>query len=127
MKHTLRFEKTWQEETKSSVPRMVGNLVYGVSPVSAALSVRRREFYALLGDKTLDLSSIHRTKESRKSFEKVIKLSEKLNLMEHEQEGYGLTRSLRASSRRDIFVVGKIKKSASGMFITDEKLCNACA
>ena len=52
MKHTLRFEKTWQEETKSSVPRMVGNLVYGVSPVSAALSVRRREFYALLGDKS---------------------------------------------------------------------------
>ncbi|KAF2585434.1 hypothetical protein F2Q70_00034908 [Brassica cretica] len=41
MKHTLRLKKTWQEATKSSVPRMVCNLVYRVSPVSAALYVGR--------------------------------------------------------------------------------------
>ncbi|WZZ08148.1 hypothetical protein YC2023_094069 [Brassica napus] len=78
MKHTLRLKKTWQEATKSSVPRMVGNLVYRVSPVSAALSVGRREFYVLFVEEGLDFSSIHRKKEARKSFEKVIKLSEKL-------------------------------------------------
>ncbi|KAF3511428.1 hypothetical protein F2Q69_00010051 [Brassica cretica] len=92
MKHTLRLDKTWQEATKSSVPRMVGNMVYRVSPVSAALSVGRREFYVLFVEECFDLSSIHRKKEAKKSFEKVIKLSEKL-------------KSLVASSRRDIFSV----------------------
>ncbi|WZY76291.1 hypothetical protein YC2023_022675 [Brassica napus] len=57
---------------------MVGNLLYEVSPVSAALSVGRREVYALFVEEALDFSSIHRKKETRKSFEKVIKLSEKL-------------------------------------------------
>ncbi|KAH0885267.1 hypothetical protein HID58_061363 [Brassica napus] len=63
--------------TKSSVPRMVGNMVYGGSPVSAALSVGRREFYALFIEEGLDWSSIPWKKEAMKSFEKVIKLAEK--------------------------------------------------
>ncbi|KAF3555332.1 hypothetical protein F2Q69_00015794 [Brassica cretica] len=58
LKHTLRLKKTRQEATKSSVPRMVGNMVYGGSPVSAALSVGRREFYALFIEEGLDWSSI---------------------------------------------------------------------
>ncbi|CAF1705797.1 BnaC03g74200D [Brassica napus] len=58
-------KKTWQKATESSVPRMVGNLVYGVSPVSAAFSFGRRDFYALFVEEGLDLSSIHRKKVSQ--------------------------------------------------------------
>ncbi|KAL0788555.1 hypothetical protein Bca101_004801 [Brassica carinata] len=92
-------KKTWQKATESSVPRMVGNLVYGVSPVSAAFSFGRRDFYALFVEEGLDLSSIHRKKVSQESFQKVIKLSQNsspksefdpdFSLMEHEQEGNG--------------------------------------
>ncbi|KAG2329222.1 hypothetical protein Bca52824_000402 [Brassica carinata] len=63
MKHTLRLKKTWQEAT---------------NPISAALSVGRQEFYALFIHEDLYLSSIPWKKEAMKSFEKVIKLSEKL-------------------------------------------------
>ncbi|ESQ50357.1 hypothetical protein EUTSA_v10002296mg [Eutrema salsugineum] len=72
--------KTWQEATESSVPRMVGEVVYGVSPVLAALSVGRREFYALYVQEGLDLSSNNRKKKDKKGFEKVLKMSEKLGL-----------------------------------------------
>ncbi|KAL0669392.1 hypothetical protein Bca4012_032096 [Brassica carinata] len=56
---------------------MVGNMVYGGSPVSAALSVGRREFYALFIKEGLDWSSIPWKKEAMKSFEKVVKLAKK--------------------------------------------------
>ncbi|KAF3577684.1 hypothetical protein DY000_02033143 [Brassica cretica] len=92
--------------TKSSVPRMVGNMVYGGSPVSAALSVGRREFYALFIEEGLDWSSIPWKKEAMKSFEKVIKLAEK--------KGYGLTRSVGSSSRRDIFLVAQDQEICFG-------------
>ncbi|CAN7079035.1 unnamed protein product [Brassica oleracea var. botrytis] len=39
-------KKTWQKETESSVPKMVGNLVCGVSPV---------QLHSLLGDETSTL------------------------------------------------------------------------
>ncbi|VVA99737.1 unnamed protein product [Arabis nemorensis] len=73
-------KKTWQEVTESSVPRMIGEVVYGVSPVLAALSVGRREFYALYVQEGLDLSSNNRKKKDKKGFEKVLKISEKLGL-----------------------------------------------
>ncbi|CAH8356099.1 unnamed protein product [Eruca vesicaria subsp. sativa] len=72
--------KTWQEATESSVPRMVGEVVYGVSPVLAALSAGRRELYALYVQEGLDLSSNNKKKKDKKGFEKVLKLSEKLGL-----------------------------------------------
>ncbi|KAG7579784.1 50S ribosomal protein L30e-like [Arabidopsis thaliana x Arabidopsis arenosa] len=72
--------KTWQEATESSVPRLEGEVVYGVSPVLAALSVGRREFYALYVQEGLDLSSNNRKKKDKKGFEKVLKISEKLGL-----------------------------------------------
>ncbi|WZZ53046.1 hypothetical protein YC2023_053153 [Brassica napus] len=102
---------------------MVGNMVYGGSPVSAALSVGRREFYALFIEEGLDWSSIPWKKEAMKSFEKVIKLAEKntlsefdpdLSMMEYEQEGYGLTRSVGSSSRRDIFLVAQDQEICFG-------------
>ncbi|CAF1749845.1 unnamed protein product [Brassica napus] len=74
---------------------MVGNLLYGVSPVSATLSAGRRELYALFVEETLDLRSIH-------------------SLMENEQEGNGLTRSLGDSSRRDIFLVAQDQEICFG-------------
>uniref|UniRef100_A0A1J3HQG4 rRNA methyltransferase 1, mitochondrial n=1 Tax=Noccaea caerulescens TaxID=107243 RepID=A0A1J3HQG4_NOCCA len=73
-------KKTWQEASESSVPRMVGEVVYGVSPVLAALTVGRREFYALYVQEGLDLSSNNKKKKDKKGFEKVLKLSEKLGL-----------------------------------------------
>ncbi|KAL0702917.1 hypothetical protein Bca4012_059039 [Brassica carinata] len=72
--------RTWQEATESSVPRMVGEVVYGVSPVLAALSAGRRELYALYVQEGLDLSSNNKKKKDKKGFEKVLKLSEKLGL-----------------------------------------------
>ncbi|KAG2304616.1 hypothetical protein Bca52824_033267 [Brassica carinata] len=98
MKHTLRFKKTWQDATKSGAPRMVGKLVYGVSPVpvSAALSVERREFYALFVEEAWLLIR-----------DNLFEFDPDFSLVEHEQEGYGLTRSLRASSRRNILVMGQ--------------------
>ncbi|CAN8257593.1 unnamed protein product [Cochlearia groenlandica] len=73
-------KRTWQEATESSVPRMVGEVVYGVSPVLAALSVGRREFYALYVQEGLDLSSNNKKKKDKKGFEKVLKISEQLGL-----------------------------------------------
>ncbi|KAJ0254185.1 Uncharacterized protein HA466_0107260 [Hirschfeldia incana] len=72
--------KTWQEATESSVPRMVGEVVYGVSPVLAALSAGRRELYALYVQEGLDLSSNNKKKKDKKGFERVLKLSEKLGI-----------------------------------------------
>uniref|UniRef100_M4FD56 rRNA methyltransferase 1, mitochondrial n=3 Tax=Brassica campestris TaxID=3711 RepID=M4FD56_BRACM len=59
---------------------MVGEVVYGVSPVLAALSAGRRELYALYVQEGLDLSSNNKKKKDKKGFERVLKLSEKLGL-----------------------------------------------
>ncbi|KAL0645858.1 hypothetical protein Bca4012_044149 [Brassica carinata] len=55
----------------------------------------KRELYALFVEETLDLRSIH-------------------SLMENEQEGNGLTRSLGDSSRRDIFLVAQDQEICFG-------------
>ncbi|KAF3562090.1 hypothetical protein DY000_02015571 [Brassica cretica] len=68
---------------------------YNQTNVSATLSAGRRELYALFVEETLDLRSIH-------------------SLMENEQEGNGLTRSLRDSSRRDIFLVAQDQEICFG-------------
>ncbi|XVF88631.1 hypothetical protein PTKIN_Ptkin19aG0066400 [Pterospermum kingtungense] len=72
--------KTWKEATESTVPKMVGEGVYGVGPVLAALSAGRREFYALYVQEGLDLSSNNRKKKDKKGFEKVFRMAEKLGL-----------------------------------------------
>ncbi|CAL1414293.1 unnamed protein product [Linum trigynum] len=73
--------KTWKEaNTESTLPKVVGEGVYGVGPVLAALSAGRREFYALYVQQGLDLSSNNRKKKDKKGFEKVLKMAEKLGL-----------------------------------------------
>ncbi|CAK8579493.1 unnamed protein product [Lathyrus sativus] len=72
--------KTWREATESTVPKVVGEGIYGVGPVLAALSAGRREFYALYVQQGLDLSSNNRKKKDKKGFERVLKIAEKLNL-----------------------------------------------
>lgn len=72
--------KTWKEATESSVPKMVGEGIYGVGPVLAALSAERREFYALYIQEGLDLSSNNRKKKDKKGFEKVLRIAEKIGL-----------------------------------------------
>lgn len=72
--------KTWQEASESSVPRLVGQGVYGVGPVLAALSAGRREFYALYVQEGLDLSNNNRKKKDKKSFERVLRMAENFGL-----------------------------------------------
>ncbi|XP_022762320.1 rRNA methyltransferase 1, mitochondrial-like [Durio zibethinus] len=72
--------KTWKEATESTLPKMVGEGVYGVGPVLAALSAGRREFYALYVQEGLDLSSNNRKKKDKKGFEKVFRMAEILGL-----------------------------------------------
>ncbi|XP_042490618.1 rRNA methyltransferase 1, mitochondrial [Macadamia integrifolia] len=72
--------KTWKEATPSTIPKMVGEAVYGVGPVLAALSAGTREFYALHVQEGLDLSSNNRKKKDKKGFEKVLKIAERIGL-----------------------------------------------
>ncbi|XP_015954197.1 uncharacterized protein LOC107478576 [Arachis duranensis] len=72
--------ETWKEATESTVPKIVGEGIYGVGPVLAALSAERREFYALYVQEGLDLSSNNRKKKDKKGFEKVLKIAEKVGL-----------------------------------------------
>ncbi|KAJ6822041.1 uncharacterized protein M6B38_131395 [Iris pallida] len=74
---------TWKEAIDSSLPKMVGQGIYGVAPVLAALSVERREFYALYVQQGLDLSGNNRKKKKnkdKKGVEKVIKLAQNIGL-----------------------------------------------
>ncbi|KAL2500930.1 tRNA/rRNA methyltransferase (SpoU) family protein [Forsythia ovata] len=72
--------KTWKEATESTLPKIVGEGIYGVGPVLAALSAGRREFYALYVQEGLDLSVNNRKKKDKKGFEKVMKMAEKIGL-----------------------------------------------
>ncbi|CAH9143743.1 unnamed protein product [Cuscuta epithymum] len=82
--------KTWKEATESTVPKMVGEGVYGIGPVLAALSAERREFYALYIQEGLDLSSNNRKKKDKKGFEKVLKMAEKIRLCTKELSKHDL-------------------------------------
>ncbi|XVE98085.1 hypothetical protein REPUB_Repub03eG0074900 [Reevesia pubescens] len=82
--------KTWKEATESTLPKMVGEGVYGVGPVLAALSAGRREFYALYVQEGLDLSSNNRKKKDKKGFEKVFRMAEKLGLNANEVSKHDL-------------------------------------
>ncbi|KAG1346599.1 rRNA methyltransferase 1, mitochondrial-like [Cocos nucifera] len=72
--------KTWKEATESSVPKMVGQGVYGVAPVLAALMAARREFYALYVQEGLDLTKNNKKKKDKKAVEKVLQIAEKIGL-----------------------------------------------
>lgn len=76
--------RTWKEATESSVPKIIGEGVYGVGPVLAALSAGRREFYALYIQQGLDLSTNNRKKKDKKGFERVLKMAEKIGLSTRE-------------------------------------------
>ncbi|KAM1155546.1 hypothetical protein ACFX13_027015 [Malus domestica] len=73
-------KKTWNEATESSVPRMIGQSVYGVGPVLAALSAGRREFYALYIQEGMDLSKNNRKKKDKKGFERILLMADKIGL-----------------------------------------------
>ncbi|KAK4432968.1 rRNA methyltransferase 1, mitochondrial [Sesamum alatum] len=72
--------KTWKEAKESTVPKIVGEGIYGVGPVLAALSAGRREFYALYVQEGLDLTLNNKKKKDKKGFEKVLKMAEKIGL-----------------------------------------------
>ncbi|KAI3878675.1 hypothetical protein MKW92_012187 [Papaver armeniacum] len=60
----------WKEATESTLPKMVGEGIYGVGPVLAALSAGRREFYTLHVQEGLDLSSNNKKKRTRKGLKR---------------------------------------------------------
>uniref|UniRef100_A0A7C9AQ69 rRNA methyltransferase 1, mitochondrial n=1 Tax=Opuntia streptacantha TaxID=393608 RepID=A0A7C9AQ69_OPUST len=73
--------KTYREANhESTLPKMVGEGVYGVGPVLAALSAGRREFYTLYVQEGLDLSKNNKKKKDKKGFEKVLKIADKVGL-----------------------------------------------
>ncbi|KAL5219904.1 hypothetical protein ABZP36_024617 [Zizania latifolia] len=72
--------KTWKEAEESTVPKMVGQGVYGVGPVLAALMAGRREFYALYMQEGMDLVGSNKKKKDKKGVEKVLQLAERIGL-----------------------------------------------
>lgn len=72
--------KTGKEAGESTVPKMVGQGVYGVGPVLAALMAGRREFYALYMQEGMDLSGSNKKKKDKKAVEKVLRMAEKISL-----------------------------------------------
>ncbi|XP_073043316.1 uncharacterized protein [Primulina eburnea] len=82
--------KTWKEAKESTVPKLVGEGIYGVGPVLAALSAARREFYGLYIQEGLDLGTNNRKKKDKKGFEKVLKMAEKLGLSQKELSKHDL-------------------------------------
>lgn len=77
-------KKVWKEATESTIPKMIGDTVYGVGPVLAALSANRREFYVLYVQEGIDLTGNNKKKKDKKGFEKVLKVAEKLGLTKKE-------------------------------------------
>ncbi|MQM03751.1 hypothetical protein Taro_036540 [Colocasia esculenta] len=82
--------KTWKQATESSVPKMVGEGVYGVGPVLAALTVRRREFYSLYVQEGLDLSGNNKKKKDKKGVEKILRVAEEIGLTVKEASKHDL-------------------------------------
>ncbi|XP_051114352.1 uncharacterized protein LOC127239985 [Andrographis paniculata] len=72
--------KTWKEAKESTMPKMVGEGVYGVGPVLAALTAGRREFYAMYVQEGLDLSANNRKKKDKKGFDRILKMAERLEV-----------------------------------------------
>lgn len=77
-------KKVWKEASESSIPKMVGECVYGVGPVLAALSANRREFYCLYVQEGIDLTGNNKKKKDKKGFEKVLRVADKLGLTKKE-------------------------------------------
>ncbi|KMT03207.1 hypothetical protein BVRB_8g197560 [Beta vulgaris subsp. vulgaris] len=73
-------KKTYREAHESSLPKMVGEGVYGVGPVLAALTAGRREFYTLYVQEGLELSKNNKKRKDKKGFEKVLKIADKIGL-----------------------------------------------
>ncbi|CAI9100446.1 OLC1v1037556C1 [Oldenlandia corymbosa var. corymbosa] len=72
--------KTWKEATESTVPKIVGEGIYGIGPILAALSAERREFYALYVQEGIDLSGNNKRKKDKKGFEKILHMAERIGL-----------------------------------------------
>lgn len=74
--------KTWREASESSIPKMVGESVYGVGPILAALTIGRRDFYALYVQEGMDLNGNNKKKKKKdkKGVENIFKMAEKLGL-----------------------------------------------
>ncbi|XXG48161.1 hypothetical protein AAC387_Pa02g2678 [Persea americana] len=82
--------KTWKEAHPSTVPEVVGEGVYGVGPVLAALTIARREFYTLHVQEGLDLTSSNRKKKDKKGVEKVLRIAERIGLTVKETSKHDL-------------------------------------
>ncbi|KAM0057233.1 putative 50S ribosomal protein L30e [Helianthus debilis subsp. tardiflorus] len=77
-------KRVWKEASETSVPKIIGECVYGVSHVLVALSANRREFYVLYVQEGIDLTGNNKKKRDKKAFEKVLKLADKIGLTKKE-------------------------------------------
>ncbi|KAF5779258.1 putative 50S ribosomal protein L30e [Helianthus annuus] len=77
-------KRVWKKTRESSIPKIIGECVYGVSPVLVALSANRREFYVLYVQEGIDLTGNNKKKKDKKAFEKVLKLADKIGLTKKE-------------------------------------------
>ncbi|KAL4180772.1 hypothetical protein AMTRI_Chr12g267720 [Amborella trichopoda] len=83
-------KKMWKEVTNSSPPKLIGEGVYGIGPVLAAISVGRRDFYTLYVQEGLDISSSNKKKKDKKGIEKVLKIAERISLTVKEASKHDL-------------------------------------
>jgi 21S rRNA (GM2251-2'-O)-methyltransferase len=73
-------KKASKETSESTVPKMVGQEVYGVGPVLAALTAARREFYALYVQENMDISANNKKKKDRKGIKKILQTANQIGL-----------------------------------------------
>ncbi|XP_031491204.1 uncharacterized protein LOC116258192 [Nymphaea colorata] len=82
-------QKVWKEAHESTLPKIVGEVVYGVGPVLAALTTGRREFYVLYVQEGLELGGSNRKKD-KKSVKMVMRIAERIGLSMKEASKHDL-------------------------------------
>ena len=80
----------WKQATESSIPKIVGESVYGVNPILAALTSGRREFYALYLQDGMDLSEKNKKKKDKKSIKNILKIADEIGLTVKEASKHDL-------------------------------------
>ncbi|EPS62531.1 hypothetical protein M569_12258, partial [Genlisea aurea] len=81
---------TWKEAQESTLPKIVGEGIYGVAPVLAALSAGRREFYALYVQDGMEAAWNNKKRKDKKGLDKILKIAEKVGLNQREASKHDL-------------------------------------
>ncbi|CAN6470256.1 unnamed protein product [Victoria cruziana] len=82
-------KKIWKEARESTLPKIIGEVVYGVGPVLAALTAGRREFFVLYVQEGLELGGSNKKKD-KKGVKMVMRIAEKIGLSMKEASKHDL-------------------------------------